>query len=302
MPLLPKRSCIAFKIETTAGTAETLTAAEAAFNAYEHSAVPNVPMGLRQGQLAYSGLLAIPGTRSATISFQTDLYTAPGWESMLGACGLVEGSADIWTVSSVTTNLKTATIARYKDGKVYRIKGAMGTFSMQFRPGQVTRVLWTFTGVIDAWGTDATLLDPTLPLTAASAPRFASATTTVGGNALYFGALDINLNNTITLLEDGGTGAAGFYRAWISDRLVGGSIDPEEALAATRNDHGFWLTPTEQALSLAYASMSISIPKLQYLTMPDGDRNGAAVLNATWQANRSGTAGDDELVIDLSTA
>lgn len=301
MPLHPKRACIAFKIETTAGTAETLTAAEAAFNAYEHSAVPNVPMGTRQGQLTFAGLLAIPGTRSATISFQTDLYTAPGWESMLGACGLVEGTADVWTVSSTTTNFKTATVARYMDGKVYRIKGAMGTFTLQFRPGQVTRVLWTFTGVIDTWGSDDTLLAPTLPLTAASAPRFASATTTVGGVALYFGALDVNLGNTITLLEDGGTGAAGFYRAWIQERLVNGTIDHEEALAATRDDFSFWLTPTEKALSLAYGSMSVSIPKLQYTNLPQGERNGAAILNATWQANRSASAGDDELVIDLST-
>jgi len=301
MPLHPKRSCIAFKIEGTPGTAETLTAAEAAFNAYEHSAVANVPMGIREGQLAFSGLLAIPGTRSATMSFQTDLYTAPAWESMLGACGMTQGSPDIWTANSASANMSTATIARYMDGKVYRMKGAMGTFSLQFRPGQVTRVLWTFTGVIDSWGSDATLLAPTLPLTAASAPRYASSTTTVGAVTLFFGALDINKNNTVTLLEDGGTTANGLYRAWLQDGIVGGSIDHEEALASARDDFSFWLTPTEKALSIAYASMSVSIPNLQYLNLPQGVRNGASVLNATWQANRAASAGDDELVIDLST-
>lgn len=300
MPLITKRSVIAFKVETTAGTAETLTATEAAFNAYESDAVPSVAMGLREGQSALSPLVAIAGQRIGTISFQTDLYTAPAWESMLGACGLQE-TADVWTPSTVSTDWKTATIAKYKDGKVYRIKGAMGTATMQLRAGLVTRILWVFTGAIDVWGTDATILAPTYPLTAASAPRWASSTLTWGGIAGAVSSIDIALNNQVAMLEDPTT-AAGVYRGWIGSRAIGGTADPEEALAATRDDFGNWLTPTEIALAIAYGSMSISVPKLQWTNLPTGDRNGAAILNATWQANRSAVGGDDEISIDLTTA
>lgn len=300
MPLLRKRSVIAYKVEGTPGTAESLTAAEGAFNAYNVQVTPSITMNLREGQSALSPLLAIAGPRSATIAYEVDLYTAPAWESMLGACGLYEASADIWTPSTVTSNWKWATVGWYMDGRFYSIKGAMGTATFQFRAGSVSRVRFEFTGPVSAWGTDVAIIAPTSPLTAASAPRWASSTLTWGGIAGAVSTLDIALNNQVTLLEDP-TNATGFSRAWIASRAIGGTCDPEEALAATRDDMGNWLGATEIALSIAYGTMSFSVPKLQWTNLPTGERNGVSVLNATWQANRSAAAGDDELSIDLST-
>lgn len=307
MPLLTKRSVIAVAVESTAGTAETLDATDAAFNAYNATATPGISLGTREGQSAMSMLLGIPGAYIGTITYETDLYTAPGWEPHLACAGLVEGAgsaADIWTVTTVSSNWKTATVAQYKDGKVYELMGAMCNIELIFVAGQVTKVRWTWTGAINhagsRWGRDATILAPTYPLTAASAPRWASASAlTIGGAAFKVANLTYNLNNQVTMLEDPTT-AAGVYRAWIGSRAVGGTMDPEEELHATRADFTNWLTPTEVALVNTYASMSISVPKLQWVSLPTGDRNGAAILNATWQANRSAAAGDDEFVIDLS--
>lgn len=301
MPLLRKKCVIACSAEASSGTAETLDASDGAFNAYNSDASPGVTMGLREGQSAMSPLLAIPGQRIGTISFETDIATAPAWEHLLGSCGMYEGAADIWTPSSTSSQWTTQTIAKYMDGKVYQIFGAMGTVNFQFRAGQVARALFTFTGVLNssAWGADATILAPTYPLTAASAARWAGATLTVGGSAVKVSSLDIGINNQITMLEDA-TSAAGVYRAWIASRAVGGTIDAEETLAATRDDFGNWLTPTELALVNTYGSMTFSVPKLQYINLPTGDRNGVSVVNATWQANRSAAAGDDELSINLT--
>jgi len=306
MPLLTKRSVIAVAIEGTAGTGETLDATDAAFNAYNAASVPNVPMGEREGQSAMSPLAAIAGGYLATISYETDLYTAPGWEAHLQCAGLVEGagtSADIWTVSTVSSNWKTATVAQYKDGQVYEIIGAMCNVELVLTAGQVAKLRWTWTGAANVagarWGKAATILAPTYPLTAASAPRWSASTLTLGGAAILVSSITINLNNQITMLEDP-TKAAGFGRAWIGSRKVGGTMDPEEALSGTRDDFGIWFASTQQALSIAYGSMSISIPKLQFMNLPTGDRSGASILNATWQANRSAVGGDDEFVLDLS--
>lgn len=300
MTMRRSRSVMAVKIEGTAGTAESLTNAEGAFNAYDAEATPNISMSLREGQGTPSPLLAIPGLRMGQIRYETDFYTAPAWEAHLAAAGLKEGSADVWAPSSVAADQKTATVGRYLDGKVYRLKGAMADILIMLRAGVPTRMRWLWTGPIDVWGTDAALLTPTYPLTAASTPRWAASTLTLGGVAIKVSAIDIGLNNQIAPLEDA-TVAAGAYRGWIASRAIGGTMDPEEELAATRDDHGNWLTPTELALSIAYATTSISIPKLQFINLPQGERSGASVLNATFQANRNAVAGDDEISFDLST-
>lgn len=305
MPLHSKQTVVAVAIETTAGTGETLDAGDGAFNAYNAEAVPNITMSEREGQNALSPLLAVPGGYLGTISYNVDLYTQAAWADTHFPCaGLVEGSgssADIWTITSVTTNYKTATVAVYKNGKVYELIGAMCNIEFPFTSGQICQPRVTWTGIINhagtRWGKDATILTPTFVLTAP--PRWSSATLTLGGAAILPSNLTINLNNQITVLEDP-TKAAGFGRAWIASRKVGGTMDPEEALAATRDDFGNWLTPTQLALVNTFGSMSFSVPKLQLMNLPTGDRSGAAIVNATWQANRSAAAGDDELVIDLA--
>jgi hypothetical protein len=304
MPLLRKNSVILAAIESTAGTAETLDATDGAFNAYETEATAAIDVTPRQGQGSASGLVAIPGVRVGQITFQVDLYKNAAWAAaLLPSCGYEVSATTLWTKTSSTTNWKTVTIAKYIDGKEYQLFGAMGDMVILLRAGQVTRVQLTFTGVYDAanWGTDATLPTPTYPLAATAAIRFASSTTTLGGTAFgKWAAMDINTNNAVAMLEDITT-LGGVYRAWINPSPVTGTVDPEEELAATRDDYGIWTASTEQALSIAYSDITLAALKLQFTDIQPGDRNGVSVNNITWQANRNAAAGNDAFTIDLDT-
>lgn len=301
MPLSRSNSVFAIEAEGTPGTAETLAAGDAAFNTYNASITPVVEVEDRQGQQTMSHLLSIPGGHAADVSFEVDLYTAAAWGAdLLPALGMYNGgSGSNWSPSSVSTNWGTVTCGWYVNGVLFRAAGCMGTASLMFQTNKPTRVQCQMRGV---WVTpsDTSIIAPTFPLTAAVAPAWNGSTLTLGGAAVQPTRVQVDLGNQVELIEDA-TAAAGYARAWISDRNVTGTMDPLAELLATRNNHSAWLTPTEQALAIAYADMSLSVPKLQITNVPPGDRGNLLSYDLSWKANRSAAAGDDELVLDLDT-
>ena len=67
MPLLRRKSVLAAKIESTSGTAESLSASDAAFNVFDLTMTPTIAMTPRPSQGSFSSLPAVP-----------ELY---GWEA-----------------------------------------------------------------------------------------------------------------------------------------------------------------------------------------------------------------------------
>ena len=61
MPLLKRRRVLAAKVEATSGTAETLTSAEGAFNAYDVMIQPEIDKEPREIQGSFGSLAAVPG-------------------------------------------------------------------------------------------------------------------------------------------------------------------------------------------------------------------------------------------------
>lgn len=298
MPLIAKKSVLAAKIETTAGTAIAVTASDAAFNAYNVSVLPEIGVDVREGQSAMSKLVGIPTGHRGTCSFEVDLADSAAWaDILLPACGLLE-TTSTWAPSTVSTNFKTLTVARYLDGRKYFLAGVMLNAEIRFVTGQPVRVLFTGVGVWQA-PIDATILAPTYPLGAAIAPAFKGSTMTIGAYVPRILNFTFNLNNEVTLLEDA-TAAGGYLRAWIADRAVGGTIDPEADLVATYDTDGIQLAATEQAFSLAYATtVTLAMPKMQFVGVPLGERGGAVTNEIEWRANRSAAAGDDEFSLEI---
>lgn len=301
MPLNRTVSVFAIEAEGTPGTAETLAAGDAAFNTYNASIIPVVEIDDRPGQQTMSQLVGIPGGLAADVSFEVDLYSGAAWAGdLLPALGIYNGgSGTSWSPTSTSENWGTVTCGWYVDGVLFRAAGCMGTATLLFQTNKVTRVQCQMRGV---WVTpsDTAVIEPTFPLTAASAPAWNGSTLTLGGAAVQPTRVQVDLGNQVELIEDA-TAAAGYARAWISDRNVVGTMDPLAELLATRNNHTAWLTPTEQALAIAYDDMSLSVPKLQITNLPPGDRGKLLSYDLAWKANRSGTSGDDELVLDLDT-
>ncbi len=298
MPLVHKMSVLAAAIEAEVGTAETLDATDAAFNVFNAELSPNVDVPDREGQTTLSRLVGVAGALGGRCTFEVELYQSAAWAPiLLPACGM-KATSSTWTPSSTTSDWKTLTIGRYVNGKLRRLTGAMGTATLNFQVGLPVRVAFEFTGIY-AGASSATILTPTYPLTLP--PRWAGSTLTVGAYGPKLSTLSVGLNNTVTLLEDA-TKSFGYHRAMITDRAVGGQMNPEDELVATYDADTAWLASTQAALSIAFGSMSLSVPKLQWTNAQPLDRGGVAALTLDWRAARSAAAGDDELSLNLSTA
>ena len=76
MTLLKRKRILAAKIEATPGTAETLAAADAAFNVYEVTVQHEIEKTAREGQGSFGHLPSTSGAHKGRITFKTDL----GWD------------------------------------------------------------------------------------------------------------------------------------------------------------------------------------------------------------------------------
>lgn len=305
-PMLRRTSVFGAKSEVTTGTAETLTAAEAAFNIWNASIEPDIAFNRREGQgTSLDTLPGIPGARGARISFETEIYgaaTVPSWGLFLQAAGFALASRT-YTITTPTINDVTLTCGHWMSGS--RFKSAAGVklnWKFSLRSGNPVRSTWEGTGLWIA-PTTAAMVAPTYPTTLA--PRAASATFTIGGTSYKISSLDFDLGNVITYREDITT-ASGYFSAAITDRAPTVRIDPESLALGTKDWYADHLASTEAALSLvinggANNTLTISMPKLQLIEPPATDeRTGVMTDMLTFAPNRSATAGDDSIVAVFS--
>lgn len=309
MPLLRRKSVLAAKIETTSGTAESLLAADAAFNVFDLTMTPTIAMTPRPSQGSFSSLPAVPELYGGTCTFRTEVYgtgsgTVPGWAStFLPACGWTN-SAGTFSPKSETpgSNVKTLTLGGYIDGNRFLMRGCAGTFSLSLETGKIASINWTFTGV---WaGNSATaLLSPTYPT--ALPLRVGNATFTIGSWSPCFQSLTIDAGNTVVLRECAtNTDGSGYAAAIITDRAVTGTINPEMEAAGTKDNYNIWTAMTEEAFAFSLVNatdkFAIAAPKLQRTNVALGDRNGVVTDEITFQCNKSAAAGNDELTFTFS--
>lgn len=309
MPLIKRKHVLAAKIETTSGTAESLSASDAAFNVFDLNMQPTIAMTPRPGNGSFSSMVSIRELSGGTCTFRTEVYGTgaggvPGWAStFLPACGWV---ASTGTFSPKTeapgTNVKTLTLGAYIDGKKKIMRGCAGTFRMIFETGKIAVIEWTFTGV---WVnvTDDTILAPTYPT--ALPLRVGNATFSIGSWSPCFARLEIDAGNTVILRECAtNSDASGYAAAMITDRSVTGTIDPESTLVATADPYGDWVASTERALAFdlenATDKFAVNAPKLQITNVQEAERNGIVTDTISFQCNRSAAAGNDELTIVFS--
>jgi len=307
MPLHTELRTIAAKIETTPGTAESLTASEGAFDVYEPVIQATVEMDERNSQGSYNKYSQVAGTRMGTVTFRSDATigatSLPEWATtFLPACGWVE-STNVFTPRSeaVGTNVKTLTIGVYENGELKSIAGAMGTFRLVCPSGRLAFFEWTFTGVWQAVS-DVALISPTHPND--TPLRFASATCTYDSVAQKVENLTIDAGNNVILREDPST-ASGYISAAITNRYPKITANPESTLVATDDHYGDWLANSEAALAVTLngpssSSLAISAPKAQIINAQEGDRNGIQIDDIEWACNKNGATKDQELSLTFT--
>ena len=307
MPLLRRRAVFAAKIETTVGTAETITASEGAYNARDFSIQPTVAVTRREGQGGFNYLAGIPEGMMGTCTIVHDLSydgtTIPTWASvLLPACGWVDASGTFSPVSEGpggSGGVKTLTIAHYKDGKRALLSGAMGTFKISCPTGKVAFITFTFTGKYSTNETDTAIIAPTYPATLPL--RFSPGVLTWNSVNLCTSNVEVDAGNSVIMRECVDVAdRTGYKSAIVTNRAPVITADPESELVATNPLESKWLTSVPEAflmrVGVSGASIIIAAPKAQLENKQQGNRSDMMTDDLTWLAT-AGTTVDDELTI-----
>lgn len=307
MPILKNRRVVAAKIETTAGTAIALAAADA-FYARDAKIDDETPLEMREDDATLGKRTGVMGPKRGKATFTVELKgsgtagTSPLWALiLLPACGMHE-TAGSWAFTSATANYKTLTIGIYEDGKKRQIHGAMGSFSIEGESGKPVAIKFEFTGILDA-ESDVALLAPEADTV--KPPAFQAATFSFGAAAVAPTAKFSLASGAKVELREDFTNAGGYIAALITGRDVAGKIDPEATLVATRDYFADFHNGVEQSLSVAIGTVAgniitVAAPKAQAKQISEGDRNGLVVNEHEFSCNKSAAAGDDELTIAFS--
>jgi hypothetical protein len=306
MPLLKKRRTLAAKQETTPGTAVSLTSGtDGIINAYDVAIDADIPFNERVAEGAFGRQVSNVGAYAGSVKFKVEAVgsgtagTAPAWATvLLPSCGMA-ASSGLFTPISAFSAQKSLTIAVYEDGAHKYLTGAMGSYTISGEDGKIAVFEFDFKGVWNA-PTDVAMFTP--QFSAVIPPRFAGATLTVGSYTPTASKLSIKYGTKVEMREDV-TQASGYISAVITDRVVTGTLDPEQTLVATYDAYGAWLGGTVAALSCVIGAsgtgMTFSIPVCQYTKIGEGDRNGKVISNLDWMAQQNGSTVDDEFSIQF---
>lgn len=302
MPLLGLKQDLASKIETTPGTAESLSASEGTIQAYDIDGGPEVEFIPRPREDNLGQRVGVTGMRKGRIRFRSQCVggaTDPAWGTvLLPGCGYSTSSSNgTYKPRSEApgSNVKCLSHGWYQDGRFASIYGSAGNFDIQCESGRPIWILWEWTGL---WGgmTSVAVISPTketaLPI------AFRSATLTIGGTTLVVGKVNIRSGNNIDVRPDG-TAASGGLTALIGSRTPKVIVDPESVLPTVQDHWGNFLSHTTAALNLVCGTsgnrITITAPALQCVNPQVQRRNG--VFADLLEFDAIGSSGDDELTI-----
>jgi hypothetical protein len=307
MSLLRRRAVFAAKIETTVGTAETITASEGVYNARDFVIQPSVAVTRREGQGGFNYLPGIPEGMMGTCTIVHDLTydgtNLPTWASvLLPACGWVDTAGTFSPVSQGpggAGGVKTITLAHYKDGKRALLSGAMGTFTITAPTGKVAFITFTFTGKYSTDETDTAIIAPTYPTVLPL--RFSPGVLTFNSVNLCTATVTVDAGNSVIMRECVDVAdRTGYKSAIVTNRVPIITADPESVLVATNPLETKWLTSVPEAFSMRIgvsgASIIISAPKAQLENKQQGNRSDLMTDDLTWIAT-AGATPDSELTI-----
>jgi hypothetical protein len=314
-PILSRQRVLAAAVETTTGTAASLTTG-GVMNVFDAKIEPTIPATERESQGSLSLLAPIPGARMGKATFKTEVVgngaaNDPYWACFLLGAGL-QVSSHVYT--PLTAANQTLTIGHYmgavaggSGARLYEITGAMGKITFDFETGKPAIMSHEFDGV---WQpvTSVTMPNPTYPTVIP--PRVASSTFTIGGTVLKVPKVQITLDNTLLMREDV-TKDSGYAGCCIPARKITVKVSPEALSLATKdwfNDHlnhaysGYSAMALNLVIgSLANNTITFACPNLIQLNPPGyEDSSGLMRDSLEFVAIKNSSAGDDEFSITFS--
>lgn len=305
------------KLEVTFGTYTDPAAAdiiEPVVGELEYT--PNVEMFTRELiNESLSPVAQIPGERSASISFTTELKgsgaagTAPTHLSVpFRACGMGETIVAVTSVTyaPISTAQESASIKILETDETgvamrKRLAGGRGSFSIDAQKGQPVMVAFEFQGKYFEPDQVAGALSPSPSSGLTPVPFLGVTFSLLGVSTLLVQAVTMDIANEVSMRNDIND-ASGNIGASIVSRQPVATVNPEQALVATINPWNKLTTAAEGVLSFVLGSsagniVTFSAPKAQIVEVSDGDRDTLAVNDLSLQLNGSAVGGNDEFSI-----
>jgi len=312
MALIRRKRQLAAKVESTKGTAETLSASDAGILVEDLTCEPDFTFAERNPLRSdLSTMPSMAARKVATVTCRVEVKgsgtadTPPSWGVLLKGCGFREtinsGTSVVYEPDSDDDDTDTLTLGFYNDGRAVVVYGARGNVSLECTANGVCYFVFTFTGIYQDT-TDTAMLsgityESTLP------PQFRSANLTLNFGSAWssgvFSSLTLDMANEV-VLRDNANASNGLSYAMITGRDPGGTIDFDSPLVADQDFYGLMEDSETGSLAFDIGSesgnhISFSAPAFQIIDIGDGDRDGISVDNITYKLRRN--SGDDELTI-----
>lgn len=301
---------VAARVETTKGTALAPTAVHAGIEVWDPQVTPVVGVAERPTAHATLGMpRGVPNVRHYEATFRCPLKgrasagLAPEATALLRACGLSETIVASTSVTyqgvSLLSSQETITLDVYKDGKRWRLAGAVGNLVAEVRRDGIPYIDFSFLGKYAAPSDTALLASP--PYVATSPPQPVGATLTLMSQTMIATGWQFNLGNEIKLRQDI-TDATGWGHGYIANRDPVISIDPEDELVATFD---FLQRLTDGTLgefvgsigSAAGNIIRLRAPAVQITDAPYADREGLLTRNLTLKCRENVVDADDAFTL-----
>lgn len=317
-----RKTVITAKLETTYGTDATPTAAADALMVSNQSVKPlvanNVDRNVVTGNLGSSEQLV--GPAYLELSFDVEIAgsgtatTAPAWGKLLKACGFAEtvqtASVDYLPISDISGVASTSlSMYFYFNGRLYKLLGARGTFSLIMKVGDKPVFRFRFIGknggltavalpspTLTAWKTPVIPSDVNTADVILGAVTYTAASGTVsGGSAFTSSGIEIDIGNTVVFQP-----LIGADTAEIAGRAVVGKLARDLIAAQAVADMADILANTTTALGFTHGTAAgntvvLHAPKVQRIN-PDFENLNDSALD-TVDLRFVPSSGNDELRI-----
>lgn len=237
----------AAKVETTKGTLIAMTGSDAAMNVFDSEILDNTQMLERRSQGGYFRLPHVAGAYNGAARCNLDLCGSgasggvPLWATtLLASCGMKNTAGSFAPTLDYATDQTAISCAKYLAGKVRRLAGAMGTFTITAQNGTnatLPNIAFEHMGIFSGEA-DVSLITPTRPTVK---PSRGITTFTINGTAVCIGTLNFALNATVVMLPC--STASGHLSAAVVDFNPEWTVNPLESLVSASD----WLTGMRDA-------------------------------------------------------
>ncbi len=242
------------------------------------------------------------------VSFDVELAgsgtagTAPGWGSLLRACGFSEtiNAATDVVYTPVSTGYEAATMHYEQDGQLHKVLGARGTVSFELSAGGLPVMKFSFTGlyqkpVAGSVVADLSAFQIPVPVTKANTPTY-----TIHGYDAIATSLTLDMANNVIHRN-----VIGEEMVKITDRAPKGQLTidaptlAEKDMFALVESHNGITTGAIQVVHGVTAGniVQIDAPKTQLQTISPTDLDG--VFGYQIDVSYMPDAGDDDVTITV---